>query len=226
MNAPTGIALDLDGTLVDSRADIVAATNHALSQTGRRSLPPATILRFVGDGARSLCARAAGLSESDRELDTVVDAYIDYYLEHPLDNTRWMPHARKVLDELREYPLAICTNKPRKITEVVLAGLGVRTLFAVVIAGGDVAEKKPSPAPVLAVAERLKLPPAQLVVVGDSAQDIESGRRAGSRTIGVEGGILPRERLVASHPDVLIGSLAELPEVVSRWRDATVRAGR
>jgi phosphoglycolate phosphatase len=62
------------------------------------------------------------------------------------------------------------------------------------------------------------------VVVGDGPQDIEAGRRAGCRTIGVEGGFLPPERLVAAQPDVLIESLAELPNILSRWDDATVKA--
>jgi 2-phosphoglycolate phosphatase len=225
MNSPTAIVFDLDGTLIDSSGDIAAAANHALTMTGRRVLPVTTILRFAGDGARPLCARASGLSESDPELDMVVDAYLDFYADHPIVNTRWMPHARQALEELRDCPLAICTNKPRRTTEIVLAALGVRTLFAVVIAGGDVPDRKPSPGPVLAVAEQLRLAPNQLVVVGDGPQDVESGRRAGTRTIGVEGGFVPRERLAGAHPDVLIGSLAELPSVVSRWRDATVRAG-
>jgi phosphoglycolate phosphatase len=61
-------------------------------------------------------------------------------------------------------------------------------------------------------------------MVGDGPQDIEAGRRAGCRTIGVLGGFLPAERLSAAQPDVLIESLAELPQILSRWEDATVRA--
>jgi phosphoglycolate phosphatase len=224
MNSPRGVVFDLDGTLIDSGGDIVTAVNHALEVHDKPRVPATTLLRFVGDGARALCARAAGLPEKHPELDAIVESYIAYYLEHPIDHTRWMPHARAVLDELRHYRLAIATNKPRPTTDVVLGRLGVRSLFAAIAAGGDHPTIKPSPQPILEIAKQLGLDPGQLVVVGDGPQDIEAGRRAGCRTIGVEGGFLPHERLVASQPDVLIESLEELPDVLSRWEDATVRA--
>ena len=61
-------------------------------------------------------------------------------------------------------------------------------------------------------------------MVGDGPQDVEAGRRAGCRTIGIQGGFLAPERLISAQPDVLIESLAELPDIVARWNDATVKA--
>jgi 2-phosphoglycolate phosphatase len=224
MPAPRGIVFDLDGTLIDSGGDIVAAVNYALQANGKRPLPDATIRRFVGDGARMLCARAIGVPEKHPAVDGVLERYLAYYLEHPIEHTRWMPQARAVLDELRGYRLAIATNKPRQTTEVVLARLGVRSLFSAITAGGDLPVVKPSPQPVLAVAKHLGLEPGELVMVGDGPQDVEAGRRAGCRTIGVQGGFLAPDRLITAQPDVLIRSLAELPPIVARWGDSTVRA--
>ena len=224
MPEPRGIVFDLDGTLIDSAEDIAASVNHALVDNGRKPLPIATIRRFVGDGARILCARAVGLPEKHADVDKVLQGYLDYYLAHPTDHTRWMPHARAVLDELRRFRLAIATNKPRNTTDVVLARLGVRSLFSAVSAGGDVPAIKPSPEPIFAIAKQLGLGVAQMVMVGDGPQDVEAGRRAGCRTIGVRGGFLPPERLIAAQPDVIIGSLAELPAVLDRWEGATTRA--
>jgi 2-phosphoglycolate phosphatase len=224
MDVPRGVVFDLDGTLIDSSGDIVMAVNHALEVHDRPRLVAATILRFVGDGARALCARAAGLADNQPDVDRILESYLAYYLEHPADHTRWMPHARAVLDELKRYPLAIATNKPRSTTDVVLGRLGVRTLFAAIAAGGDYPAIKPSPQPILGIAKQLGVEPGQLVMVGDGPQDIEAGRRAGCRTIGVLGGFLPAERLGAAQPDVVIESLAELPQILSRWEDATVRA--
>jgi 2-phosphoglycolate phosphatase len=224
MDSPRGIAFDLDGTLVDSSGDIVVAVNHALRENQKPTLPPATILRFVGDGARMLCARAAGMTEKQQEVDQVLASYLAFYMEHPVDHTRWMPHARGVLDELRRYRLAIVTNKARNTTDVVLGRLGVRSLFSAIVADGDLLGLKPSPQPMLEAARLLGIDPGQLVVVGDGPQDVEAGRRAGCRTIGVLGGFLPKERLLAAQPDVLIESLAELPPIVARWSDATVKA--
>jgi phosphoglycolate phosphatase len=135
-----------------------------------------------------------------------------------------MPHARAVLDELGSYRLAIATNKPRKTTDAVLERLGVRSLFSAISAAGDFPEIKPSPRPILEIAKRLGLEATQLVVVGDGPQDIEAGRRAGCRTIGIQGGFLSPERLVASQPDVLIDSLSDVPAILRRWSDVTVKA--
>ena len=224
MPEPRGIVFDLDGTLIDSAGDIAAAVNHALTENGRKPLPIATIRRFVGDGARMLCARAVGLPEIHPDVEKVVASYLAYYLAHPTDHTRWMPHARAVLDALRRFRLAIATNKPRSTTDVVLARLGVRSLFSAISAGGDVKTVKPSPDPIFAIAKQLSLTPDQMVMVGDGPQDVEAGRRAGCRTIGVQGGFLAPERLIAAQPDVILGSLAELPGVLERWGDATTRA--
>lgn len=223
MPEPRGIVFDLDGTLIDSAGDIVAAVNHALVASGRKALPGATIRRFVGDGARLLCARAVGVPEHHPAVEEVLHSYLAYYLAHPTDHTKWMPGARAVLDDLRRFRLAICTNKPRDTTDVVLARLGVRSLFAAVSAGGDVPSPKPSPDPILALAQKLSLAPEQMVMIGDGPQDVEAGRRAGCRTIGVKGGFLAVERLLDAKPDVVIASLAELPPILERWADATSR---
>src|SRR3954463_13914940 len=98
MLAPRVVVFDLDGTLIDSRADIVAAMNHAFEATGRRSQPSSAFLRFVGDGARMLCARAAGLPAKDPAVDKLLEAYLEHYLDHPTEQTKWMPYAREVLD--------------------------------------------------------------------------------------------------------------------------------
>ena len=231
MLPPTAIAFDLDGTLIDSRGDIVAAVNHALIRTGRTPLPGQVVLRFIGDGARSLCARAAQLSESaeeaSEELGVLVDHFVEYYLEHPVDLTRWSPGAQEALEtfaeEMPDIALGICTNKPRSSTEAVLSALGIRTRFRAIVAGGDLPEKKPAPGPLLLLAKGLRATPESMVMVGDGPQDIECARRAVVRSVAVESGFTSHERLLAAHPDVMLRSLAELPEVIQRWRDATAR---
>lgn len=211
------LVFDLDGTLIDSRKDIAAALNHALVSTGRAPLSEELIGSYVGDGARTLCARAIAREEDDPAVSTVLDAFLAYYGAHPADFTRWLPHAREVLGSLASHPLALCTNKPRVTTDAVLRALSADGLFAVTMAGGDTAQKKPNPAPLLAIAERLRVPASQLVMIGDGPQDIEAGHRAGAKTIGVRGGFPPLEKLLAARPDVVIDSLAELPKLVEEW---------
>jgi phosphoglycolate phosphatase-like HAD superfamily hydrolase len=128
-----------------------------------------------------------------------------------------MPGVPHVLSALSMFPLAICTNKPRRTALAVLRGLELEGYFALIVAGGDPPEKKPSPAPMFFIAERLGLAPAALVMVGDGPQDVLSAKAAGARSVGVEGGIQARERLVASAPDALLGSLVELPALIEAW---------
>ena len=226
MSAPAAVVFDLDGTLIDSRGDIVAAVNHALAATGRKALPGQVIVRYVGDGARALCAQAAQLPEAAEEVDAILAAFIAYYARHPVDFTRWMPGAPEALaalSELGDLELAICTNKPRETTDAVLSALGVRSSFRAVIAGGDTPGKKPEPGPLLHIAELLAVAPQRLVMVGDGPQDIECARRAGARAIAIEGGFSSPERLFEARPDVTLHSLNELMEVIRRWRDTTAR---
>jgi phosphoglycolate phosphatase len=227
MLAPTAIAFDLDGTLIDSRGDIVAAVNHALIRSHRAPLPGPVIVRLIGDGARSLCARAAQLPESSDEVSVIVDDFTNYYVEHPVDFTRWSPSAQETLEifaeEMPELGLGICTNKPRPVTEAVLAALGIRTRFRAIVAGGDLPEKKPAPGPLLHLAKALRVTPESLVMVGDDQQDVECARRAGVRSVAVDTGFGSHERLLAARPDVMLRLLSELPEVIARWRDATAR---
>lgn len=223
--APGAVVFDLDGTLLDSRGDIAAAVNHALLSHGRTALTPAVIASFVGDGARSLLARAAKLPENAAELDALLDAFLAYYVAHPTDFSKWVDGAPAVLDRVADLdlPIALCTNKARPVTDAILSALGVFTRFRAIYAGGDGPEKKPAAGPLLTLAKKLGVEPSSLVMVGDGPQDVECARRTGCRVIGVVGSFAPHDRLTEAKPDVVLTSLAEVPDVVRRWCDATAR---
>jgi phosphoglycolate phosphatase len=215
------VVFDLDGTLVDSRRDIADATNHTLIRSGRAALSEAEITSYVGDGARALLSRAARVAEGSAELDALLREFLDFYTAHATDFTLPLAHAEAVLEELgRSWPLALCTNKPRRTTNAVIEKLGLARHFAAVIAGDDLSTKKPDPGPLLAIAERLGVSPRSLVMVGDGPQDVLAGQRAGARTVGLEGGLQDRARLLAASPDAMLGSLAELPGLLRRWDGA------
>ncbi|HVZ33673.1 MAG TPA: HAD-IA family hydrolase [Polyangiaceae bacterium] len=212
------VVFDLDGTLIDSAADIAQATNHCLAAAGLPEHPPEVIQGYIGDGSRMLLQRATGLGSNDRALDVLLQRFFDYYTEHALDQTRLLPHAREVLDALSGLPLGLCTNKPRVTTEAVLEGLGIAGDFAAVVAAGDVAQTKPHPAPLRRCAELLGVSIERVVMVGDGPQDIECAQAAGARSIGIsEAIIMPLERLRAAHPEILV-PLAEVPSVIARWQ--------
>lgn len=226
MIPPLAVVFDLDGTLIDSRGDIVAATNYALLSTGRAALPAQVIVRFVGDGARSLLSRAAKVDDNTPELEDLLARFLDYYIAHPIDFTRWMDGALEALEALSNMPemaIALCTNKPRVTTNAVLRSLGVEGMFRAVVAGGDLPHKKPSREPLLHLARVLSVPPEAVVMVGDGPQDVESARAAGMRSVAVEGGFCSAERVRAARPDVMLRSLRELSGMIQRWCDSTAR---
>jgi phosphoglycolate phosphatase len=211
------VVFDLDGTLVDSRDDIVHAVNFALVARGFSSLGADEIASFVGDGASALLSRASRVPGGDPRLDALLSTFLEHYAEHAADRTRAMRGATAVLDALAAFPMALCTNKPRSATELVLRRLDLGRYFSVVVSGGDLPMNKPDPAPLFHIAERLGFPPASLVMIGDGPQDVESGRRAGARTIGVLGGFSTAPVLAAAGPDALVASLADLPAVIAAW---------
>jgi phosphoglycolate phosphatase len=212
---PSAVAFDLDGTLVDSRLDIAAACNHVLASAGRPTLDPRVIGTFVGDGSRTLLARAFGWDRLDPRLDALAEAFIAYYAEHPVEQTTWMPGALDLLDTLAPTPLAIVTNKARVVAVRVLDRLGAGGRFAVLVAGGD-GPLKPDPAPVTAVATALGITPASLWVVGDGDQDVLAARAAGAVAVAVRGGFLSDERLHAASPDAVVDSLADVLTLIQR----------
>ena len=212
-----GVVFDLDGTLIDSRLDIASSANHALGAHGFPKLSVAEISGYVGDGARWLLARAARLEQDAPALDALLATFVAYYAEHPTAHTQLLPGARETLAQLAHLPLALCTNKPRAITDRVLLNLDLRSAFQVVIGGGDLPKNKPDPLPLRHIAEQLGLRANELVMVGDGAQDIGCAKAAGAHAVGMDGGMQGRELLLASGPDVLLSSLFELPAALERW---------
>ncbi len=188
---------DLDGTLIDSRRDIAASTNHALSMHG----PTSSRSKRSWDASATVPAFppfSARLDAADARLDTLVDAFLDYLRGAParLDHAS-SPGAREALAEFASLPLALCTNKPRRTTLAVLAGLGLSNTFRAISAGGDHREKKPHPPPDPRSRRDPRGTRGRALDGGRrNEQDVLAGRAAGALTVGVRGGIQPVERLL------------------------------
>jgi phosphoglycolate phosphatase len=209
---PSAVVFDLDGTLIDSREDIAAACNDALTRVDRAPLDVELVASFVGDGARALVTRALAVSTGAPDaalIERALATFHTYYEAHPAVHTTVMPGARELLDALADRPVALVTNKPRGATLAVLAALGLAERFAIVRTGSD-GPLKPDPRPVLDALAWMRVPPRDTWMVGDGVQDIRAGRGAGCHTIGVRGGIQGDARLVESEPDLLVNSLGEL----------------
>ena len=130
----TLFVFDLDGTLIDSRADIAASANHARTCLGFAPLPEDLIATFVGDGLRRLLERAFDGERAN--LEDAAKHFVRYYGEHPIAHTTLYPGIQQVLDSVRRERLAILSNKPEALCHRILECLGIHGSFAR-IAGGD-----------------------------------------------------------------------------------------
>lgn len=199
------LLFDLDGTLIDSKEDIVTSINFALKDTGHALLPREVILDFVGRGLEQLigdCIR----SEDKLAIEKVVKSFWNYYLKHLLDETHLYPGVQRFLDQKQDYKMAIVTNKPYEFTRLILDGLKIAHHFDWVIGGDSLPVQKPSPeflAPIFADIPK-DFPKDKILMIGDSDIDIETGKAAGVKTCGISQGFRPREELENCKPDYLV----------------------
>ena len=173
------VIFDLDGTLIDSRADLALAVNLTRGELGLPPLPQAQVVGYVGEGVRKLLAQA--IPERPQDLERALAINQRHYLAHLLDQTRLYPGVRPALDRLDQggVRLLVVTNKPSLATGLILEGLGIAGLMAAVIGGGDCPALKPDPAPLRLALERAGCAADGAWMAGDHVTDLEAGRRAG-----------------------------------------------
>jgi phosphoglycolate phosphatase len=173
---------DLDGTLIDSRADIALAVNLTRQDFG---LPPKSsgeIVACVGEGVRLLIERVT--PDRPELWDAMLARQREHYRAHLLDRTVLYPGVAEALRALQAagWALGVVTNKPGAMTRPILEGLGVLDCFSAVVGGGDCEALKPDPAPLLRAAAMMgvALSPDDWMI-GDHVTDLEAGARAGLR---------------------------------------------
>ena len=185
---PRLFLFDLDGTLIDSRADLAAAVNRMRARHALPPLPLATVSAYVGDGVRTLAVRS--LEGAPVDPDLAAREIGAAYAEHLVDATTAYPGVDAGLRALRAagHDLALVTNKPAPHAQRLLAHFGWTPLFAVILGGGDTPELKPSPLPLREAMRRTGRDPGHSWMVGDHHTDLEAARRAGVRSIFLQSG--------------------------------------
>ena len=175
------IALDLDGTLVDSRRDLTDAANQLVEELGGAALSEEAVGRMIGEGAAVLVDRvlaAAGVTGRAGMLAR----FLDIYDSHLLDHTLPYPGVADALRAARAHGrVAVLTNKPAAAAGRILEALGLRGLLDEVVGGDGPYPRKPAPASLFALMRGAGSTPASTLLVGDSAIDLHTARAAGSR---------------------------------------------
>jgi phosphoglycolate phosphatase len=204
------VAFDLDGTVIDSRADLAAATNHVLVSFGLPEIPPRSVFDLVGEGARRLVERALGPTRTHL-IDEGVHRFLAYYGAHLLDATVLCPGVGDALARLADagVTLSVLSNKPEGLCRVILDGLRVTDCFRAVIGGDTLPTRKPDPAGLERLRRLTDTPHARMLLVGDSAVDVATAANAGVAFCGVGWGLDP-ERLRAAAPACVIEDASEI----------------
>lgn len=207
-----GLIFDLDGTLINTLADIATAINLARGDFALPALPEEEIISHVGNGVDYIVAQTLPVGAG--RLAEARDRYAHHYWEHMLDRSALHEGVQEVLDQFRERPMGVVTNKPLKQTERLLKGLAVRPYFNTVLGADSLAEMKPSPLPLRYFMRENGLEAAEVVMIGDGVNDVRAGKAAGILTIGVTFGVASREEMAAEKPDHIIDHMADLLEII------------
>ena len=187
------VLFDLDGTLLDTVADLHAAVNAMLADVGYPLLPEATVCSYVGRGIANLVRRSlwgAGAEEGSAAAGTGEDAALQavalarFRHHYAIENGRravMYPGVREGLEAMRAMalPMGVVTNKANEFTHPLLEMAGLKTFFSVVVSGDDLPQRKPDPMPLVWACGRLGVSPANTLFVGDSVNDYLAARAAG-----------------------------------------------
>ena len=237
--APAEIyVFDCDGVIIDSGDDIADSVNHALTEFGYWPLPRDKIISFIGDGAESLLLRSLAASTKNnfnigsdsrkKEFNRILSIYTEYYTAHPVVKTRLYAGIMELLRVLREKGKknVLLTNKSEGIARVILEKLGVLPYFDLVI-GPDTEDEKGRPVgrkPSVSGLEyalrsmnekyAASYTNENMIMFGDSASDIRTGKSFGARTVACRGGLGNKEELLAEEADFCISVASEIEKFI------------
>lgn len=215
------ILFDLDGTLIDSVPDLALSVNHALSTLNLPTYTEDKIRTWIGNGALSLVQRALSNSMTVKDdLDDTLskkalDIFFEFYKKNLSVSTTLYPNVKEGLAYLHEkdYILAIVTNKPYRFVEPILKSLEVNEYFSYIVGADSLAEKKPSPLPLIHVCDYFDIEIKSSIMIGDSKNDIQAANNANMESIAVTYGYDCNEDISIYKPTVIVDSFLELQEV-------------
>ena len=211
------LIFDLDGTLIDSRLDLIHSVNAMLRHLGRTDLPGDVIASYVGDGAPTLIRRALGDPRDESVIKAGLEHFLTYYRAHKLDHTHVYDGVKDMLTVLHNSngirrQMAVLSNKPVIPSRAIVEALGLAGFFTHVYGGNSFSTKKPDPKGAQTILKETRTRPEETLMVGDSSVDVITGRNAGLWTCGVTYGFAPHT-LCEAPPDVTIDKPHELADL-------------
>jgi phosphoglycolate phosphatase len=203
------LIFDLDGTLIDSKQDLIHSVNAMLRELGRGELPEETISGYIGHGAPQLVARALGNVCAEEERLRALEFFLRYYETHKMDTTCAYPGVAETLEKLARMPMAVLTNKPVRISVRILDAMALSKYFRAIYGGNSFETKKPDPLGARTILRELGVEPQEALLVGDSEVDVQTARNAGTLAAAVNYGFGVHDR--GAHPaDIYLEHFGEL----------------
>jgi phosphoglycolate phosphatase len=203
------LIFDLDGTLIDSKQDLIHSVNAMQRELGRGELAEETISGYIGHGAPQLVARALGDGSTEEERQRGLQFFLSYYELHKMDSTCAYPGVAETLEKLHGVSMAVLTNKPVRISVRILDAMRLSKYFRAIYGGNSFETKKPDPLGARTILHELKVEPQEALLVGDSEVDVQTARNAGTLAAAVNYGFGVHDRGV--YPaDIYLDRFGEL----------------
>jgi phosphoglycolate phosphatase len=209
------IIFDLDGTLVDSRVDIMNAVNYAVSLYSLEPMSLEETTTLVGEGVTRLIAKLLEKRKLHLDMSALVARFESYYSAHPVSHTTLYPGVPETLRFLHNYRKAVISNKFRSIALKVLEELQLSQYFDEVAGVDTFPERKPSPLPILRILDKFAARPEETLIVGDSIYDMQAGRASGTKTVAVTYGY--GSPGFSDNADFVITEFPQLIDVINRF---------
>ena len=206
------ILYDLDGTLVDTRQDIITSVRYALEILKGPDLTDDEIKDCVGTGLHALIKQVFR-TEDEKLADQGSKLYREHYKKHMLDHTKLYPGAREFLEHFKDRKQAVITNKPNPFSSQILEALGVAHFFIAVLAGDNGLPFKPDPAAIHHLMEATGATEEEVLFVGDSSIDIQAARNAGVEVVTLSHGFANEATLREAKPDHIVRDFPELMQL-------------
>ena len=207
-NSIKGVIFDLDGTLIDSNQAIYLSFQHAYEKLGLLTPSFEEVKRVVGYGLRNTFRDLLGEERAPEALRLFRQKYEEVYRQ----NTHLLPGTRKILKTLdaRGIKLAVATNKLGRFSRDIFRHYGMDQLFTAIVGDEDVSQNKPHPEILLYAIEKMGLAKEEIILVGDSLIDIQTGKNAGLRVFVVPTGVQTKEELEKARPTAVLNGLLDL----------------
>lgn len=210
------VLFDLDGTFADTAPDLGRAVNAMRAARGLDAVPLADTRRVTSLGARGLLGVGFGITPEHADYPSMRDEFLRIYEDNLCCETTLFPGMAELVDRLEQRNViwGIVTNKAERFAKPLMQQLGYAARAACIIGGDTTAHMKPHPAPLLAAAGLIRIPPQSCVYVGDDERDIRAGRAAGMRTVAVRFGYLNGSKPEEWSADHIVSTPSEIEKIL------------